>query len=60
MFICPNDDEHDQFIVTVREYHDWLVDAHGTKFKDLYCFQTTDTGEYSCADCGAVAKEVDW
>lgn len=60
MFICPNDSEHDQFIVSVREYHDWLVDAHGNFSEDLGCWDTTDRGEYVCADCGGLAKEVDW
>ena len=60
MFICPSDDEHDQFIVAVMEYHDWLVDAHGNLSEDLRCWRRTARGEYICADCGLLAKEVDW
>lgn len=55
---CPNNREHDQFVTTAHEVHDWVVDAEGNFIEDLGCSEVAvwpDT--WTCSICGANAVE---
>ena len=62
--ICTNNREHKNFIATAIVYQDWVVDESGNfievqnECSQVYIKPNMDQ-EWTCSDCGAVAKTVD-
>lgn len=61
---CPNNPEHNQFITTAHEVHDWIVDENGDFVKDLGCEEVAHRpnkdNNWSCLECGesAILTEI--
>ena len=56
MKICPNDSDHNEFIATGVEYHEWLVSANGSFIDDRGCHSSRlGEDEWQCAICQATA-----
>ena len=57
--ICPENEEHDQFITTAHEMHSWVVDSKGNFVKDLGCEEVSSNPDpdniWRCKECGTVA-----
>lgn len=57
---CPNDPNHKEFITTVHQVHDWVVDQQGNFIEDLGCSEVATFPDINniwfCKQCGAIAK----
>ena len=58
-FKCPNNPEHNRFVTTAHELHDWLVDPDGEFVCDLGCIETVHRPDpdnvWTCQACGEEA-----
>ena len=53
--VCLNNPNHKEFITSVIEYHDWLVDGDGNFIKDTgseACGKPDLGNSWTCSDCG--------
>lgn len=58
--ICPNNPEHDSFIVGVTVRHEWKVDSEGECIEDLGRIEDPDVSEmiqtpWWCTKCNSEA-----
>jgi len=57
--VCPNNPEHNKFVTTAYEVHDWVVDGNGEFIEDRGCTDISHRpdhdNEWTCAVCGATA-----
>jgi len=58
--VCPKDSEHQRFVTTAHEVHDWVVDSNGDFLEDLGCIEVAHSTDpdniWTCQECGATAE----
>lgn len=56
---CPRNPFHNEFVTTVHEVHDWVVDKEGNFLEDLGCSEVVAypdvNNTWTCKICGAKA-----